>query len=55
LKSRNVFERHVERAAEPQPKPAHQLNARQGGVDGRCGAAAGGACCDTGYCCSTEV
>ena len=56
LKSRNVFEAHAERAAGPEPKPrVHQLHSRQGGIDGACGPANGGACCDEGYCCSPAV
>ncbi|KAF2131497.1 carbohydrate esterase family 4 protein [Dothidotthia symphoricarpi CBS 119687] len=31
---------------------AHQLEARQGGQDGRCGPSFGGASCAAGYCCS---
>lgn len=54
LKSRNVFSGHAVAAAGPQLGP-RKLNARQGGVDGRCGPEAGGASCDQGYCCSSAV
>lgn len=37
------------------PPHGHKVNKRQGGVDGQCGAAAKGAKCDAGYCCSIEV
>ncbi|PVI05952.1 carbohydrate esterase family 4 protein, partial [Periconia macrospinosa] len=34
------------------PQHLHNFNKRQGGVDGQCGPAAGGASCAAGYCCS---
>lgn len=34
---------------------AKKLQARQGGLEGRCGAEFGGASCAAGYCCSSAV
>jgi hypothetical protein len=52
FKSRNVHG-HATRAM--RTKQGAKLNARQGGVDGRCGPEGAGASCDEGYCCSPEV
>jgi len=52
LNAKSTFENNAKRIAEP---ASHQLNARQGGAAGRCGAAFGGASCDAGYCCSSAV
>lgn len=53
LKARNM-DRNSRRVATPKvARPL--LNKRQGGVDGQCGPAVGGASCDPGYCCSGAV
>jgi hypothetical protein len=50
LKTRNIFAGHGHRAA----AHASPLQARQGGLEGRCGKDFGCATCDEGYCCSTS-
>lgn len=49
LKARDIGFAARRSAAPPHP---HKVNKRQGGVDGQCGPAAGGATCAQGYCCS---
>jgi hypothetical protein len=58
LRARNMggHPRRATHARVAHPKAAGALlNKRQGGVDGQCGPAAGGASCDAGYCCSGAV
>ncbi|KAH7130693.1 hypothetical protein B0J11DRAFT_259352 [Dendryphion nanum] len=51
LKIRNAFSGHEARDIKAEQGP--QLQARQGGQNGRCGSAGGGASCAAGYCCSS--
>jgi hypothetical protein len=52
MRAKAAFNNHAKRVAQP---ASHQLESRQGGADGRCGAEFGGASCDPGFCCSSAV